>query len=265
MVEDMKSALKSISISASPGPDGVSAYLLSTFADAIAPALCVLWRKSLDSGVMPDDINLAYITPIFKGGDKSVPANYRPVALTNHITKAFEKIIKQEIVYHLSTNHLFNNTQHGFTSQRSTLTNLIEYYESILLLLENYQYVDAIYLDYSKAFDKCDHDIILHKLDNLGIRGKLNTWISAFLKRRQQMVVVQGVKSNPVWCVSGVPQGSSPGPAVIFDPHGCWTSPTDIICRRHKDMEGYPQRSGQNSGTEQYAVQLQKVPSDSLC
>ena len=138
------------------------------------------------------------------------------MALTNHITKAFEKIIKQEIVFHLSAHGFLNSTQHGFTSGKSTLTNLIEYYESILLLLEHYQYVDAIYLDYSKAFDKCDHDIMLHKLDNLGIRGKLNSWISGFLKKRQQQVVVQGAKSTPVWCVSGVPQGSVLGPLLFL-------------------------------------------------
>ena len=213
---DMSRSLKSISDGSTPGPDGISAFFLKTYADVISPALCLLWRMSLDSGIMPDDINLAYITPIFKGGDKSIPANYRPVALTNHTTKAFEKIIRQEIIHHLATQQLLNPTQHGFTSGKSTLTNLVEYYESILLLLEHHQQVDAIYLDYSKAFDKCDHDIILAKLENLGIRGKLNKWISAFLKRRQQSVSIQGHKSIPVWCHSGVPQGSVLGPLLFL-------------------------------------------------
>ena len=165
---------------------------------------------------MPDDINMAYITPIFKGGNKSEPPNYRPVALTNHITKAFEKIIKQEILSYLINHQLLNITQHGFTTGRSTLTNQIEYYESILLLLEHHQYVDAIYLDYSKAFDKCDHNVILHKLKTLGIGGKIHNWITSFLKRRQQKVSVQGEKSEPVWCISGVPQGSVLGPLLFL-------------------------------------------------
>ena len=214
--EDMALALKSISTWSSAGPDGISAWFLRYYADDIAPALCALWKMSVDTGIMPDDINLAYITPLFKGGDKSDPANYRPVALTNHITKAFERVVKKEILTHLVDNRLLNSSQHGFTAGRSTLTNLIEYYESILLLLEHHQYVDAIYLDYSKAFDKCDHNIILDKLEGLGITGRLNHWISVFLKRRQQIVVVQGTKSRPVWCISGVPQGSVLGPLLFL-------------------------------------------------
>jgi hypothetical protein len=122
--KDMIDALRSISTWSTYGPDEVSPLFLKKFADEIAPALCALWRKSVDTGIMPDGINLAYITPIFKGGDKSLAKNYRPVALTNHITKAFEKIVKKEIVFHLAKHGLFNATQHGFRSGRSTLTNL---------------------------------------------------------------------------------------------------------------------------------------------
>jgi hypothetical protein len=145
-----------------------------------------------------------------------VAKNYRPVALTNHITKAFEKIVKNQIVFHLAQHDYFNYTQHGFRSGRSTLTNLIEYYESILHLLAYHQAVDSIYLDYSKAFDKCDHNIILTKLHTLGIGGKVSQWIDGFLKRRQQQVVVRGCHSAPVWCTSGVPQGSVLGPLLFI-------------------------------------------------
>ena len=214
--EDMTTAVQSIPTWSAPGPDGITPLLLKDYVKEIAPALCLLWRKSLDTGIMPDGTNLAHITPIFKGGAKCEPVNYRPVALTNHITKAFEKILKHEIVMDQSKHQYLNNTQHGFRSGRSTLTNLIEYYESILLLLQHHQDVDSIYLDYSKAFDKCDHNIILRKLHTLGIRGKINTWICGFLKIRQQKVVIRGFQSTPVWCTSGVPQGSVLGPLLFL-------------------------------------------------
>ena len=90
---DLLDAIASIHTSSAPGPDGITPAFLKEYGEELADALCALGRKSLDSGVMPDGINLAYITPIFKCGDKSDPANYRPVALTNHITKIYERLI----------------------------------------------------------------------------------------------------------------------------------------------------------------------------
>jgi len=164
---------------------------------------------------MPENINLAHITPIFKGGERCEAANYRPISLTSHITKTFERVIRRAIIRHLVLNNLMNDTQHGFTARRSTFTQLIKYYTDILQILEKHQNVDAIYLDFAKAFDKCDHGVILHKLKSLGICGKLGVWIHAFLTKRQQVVCVLGKTSSAEWVLSGVPQGSVLGPLIF--------------------------------------------------
>ena len=171
--------------------------LLKDYSDELIEPLKVLYGRSVDTRDPFDSIDMARIIPIFKSEDKSDPANYRPVALTNHITKIFEKLIMEALVHHLTTQKLYNETQHGFCSSRSTLT--IEYNESILLQLETTTAVDSIYLDFSKVFGKCDHNVILNKLQSLGIGGTLPTWIEGFLKLRKQCVTIQGHQSQEVW------------------------------------------------------------------
>ena len=214
-VDDISTALSEINPDSSAGPDGWPAYILRHFNAVLAPNLYKLWRKSLDSGDMPDEVNLANISPIFKGGEKCEPADYRPIALTSHVTKVFERVVRKAIVGYLATNRYFNPTQYGFMAGRSTLTQLIQYYTDILILLEEYGSVDAIYLDFAKAFDKCDHGIILHKLKRFGISGKLGIWLHNFITNRQQVVCVMGEVSSKTWVTSGIPQGSVLGPLLF--------------------------------------------------
>ena len=165
---------------------------------------------------MPERNALAIITPILKAIDKSKPPNYRPVALTNHLTKIFERVLRKHIIKHMEENDLMNKTQHGFRKGFSTITQVLTYYESILSILEDGGNVDSIYLDFSKAFDKVDHTILMRKLENIGITGKVLTWIQQFLTNRQQQVRVEDVLSSKEWVGSGVPQGSVLGPLLFL-------------------------------------------------
>ncbi|KAK3887443.1 hypothetical protein Pcinc_008446 [Petrolisthes cinctipes] len=74
--------------------------------------------ESLKMGTIPPALKTAIITPIHKGGNKGLPKNYRPVALTSHLIKTMEKIVKKYVVAHLEKNKAFNDGQHSFGTGR---------------------------------------------------------------------------------------------------------------------------------------------------
>ena len=214
--EDVIEAIMSIKLNAAPGPDGFPVMLLQKCKDELAPAIVLLWRNCLNDGMTPLLLKTNYIIPIYKGGDQGDPANYRPVSLTSHLAKIFEKIVRKKMVEYLEHNNLLNDSQHGFRRGRSCLTQLLTHYDTLMTYLEKGHNVDTVYLDFSKAFDKVDHSIIIRKLQSLGIGGKLIKWIYSFLCGREQIVIVNGEKSNKVHIKSGVPQGSVLGPLIFI-------------------------------------------------
>ena len=213
--EDFIAAIKELSNTAGAGPDGMPAILLKKCKEGYAKALKILWQECYDRGLTPTCLKMAYIIPIHKGGVKSVAANFRPVALTSHLVKLFEKVVRGKIVRFMDENMKFNDNQHGFRSGRSCLSELIAHYDNILELLEQGIPVDTVYLDFAKAFDKVDHHCLLQKLSDTGIGGKLGRWIHSFLTERKQSVLVNNHFSEDVEVVSGVPQGSVLGPLLF--------------------------------------------------
>ena len=214
--EDVIHAINEIPLHSAPGPDKIPSILLKECKAQLASPLVILWRTSLDSGHIPNILKKQTIIPIYKKDSKADPANYRPISLTSHIIKLFERILRKHIVKFLEENHIIHDSQHGFRPFRSCLTQLLHHLDSILSILESNGNADAIYLDLSKAFDKVNHLILTHKLECTGISGNLLKWIKSFLNNRTQKVVIDGATSTPADVQSGVPQGTVLGPVLFI-------------------------------------------------
>ena len=130
------------------------------------------------------------INPTWKGDDKGLPVNYRPIALTSHYSKLMEQVVRCDMLEFMEENDLHDDTQHGSKAGRSTLSQLLAQHDQALKEMEDGGVADLVYLDFSKAFDRVNHHILLRKLAQMGIRGRLWVWIKMWLSGRRQAVKI---------------------------------------------------------------------------
>ena len=214
--DDILSAIKNIPIDSSCGPDGIPVILLKNCAAQLCTPIKIIWSESFQIETVPQFYKNTLISPLFKKGDRARAVNYRPIALTSHIVKIYERVLRTKMVSYIEANNILCNNQHGFRKGRSCLTQLLSHFEDIMLGLTQGADTDAIYLDFAKAFDKVDHKLLLKKLHRYGFHEKLIKWLESFLSNRSQHVAVHGISSFIAAIISGVPQGTVLGPLLFI-------------------------------------------------
>ena len=199
-----------------PGPDGLSPRVLKEMATTIGPILTVIYQRSYDTGVVPEDWRSANVVPVYKKGNRTKPSNYRPISLTCIVCKVMEHIITSNIMAHAERHQILYDLQHGFRSKLSCETQLVEFATDISNNMQNRAQTDVLVMDFSKAFDRVGHERLLTKLRRYGLTGNTARWIENFLAGRTQRVVLEDAISYTAQVRSGVPQGSVLGPSLFL-------------------------------------------------
>ena len=144
-VEGVYNLLTKIEPNKAAGPDGIPPRLLKEMAYPLAPLLTFIFQSSLDQGQLPQDWKSANITPIYKKGNRTDPANYWPISLTSICSKILEHIIYSFISTHLSNYNILSSNQHGFRTGRSCDTQILEATNDFHHGLDTGSHIDALF------------------------------------------------------------------------------------------------------------------------
>ena len=207
-LDELKDAISKAHDTAT-GPDEVHYQMLKHLPPKSLQALLDIFNDMWETGTFPESWELATIIPIPKPGkDHAEPNSYRPIALTSCLCKTLERMINVRLVWYLESNNLISPVQSGFRSERSTNDNLVRLETFIRDAFVAKEHVVAVFFDLEKAYDTTWRHGIMRDLHELGIRGRLATFIENFLADRWIQVRVGSTLSEKFDQAQGVPQGS---------------------------------------------------------
>ena len=207
--------LRLLKTSKGTGLDGIPARLLKDAAPSISAPLTVIINLSISSAVLPEEWKYARVVPLYKDGDKKCMDNYRPISVLPVASKILERAVQIQLLQHLDKSSQLSPFQCGFRKNHSTQDAVTYFTDCIRKGIDEGCVTAAVFVDFRKAFDSVNHQLLLKKLPGYGINNHELRWFKNYLTSRCQSVVYGSAQSAPQQIKSGVPQGSILGP-ILF-------------------------------------------------
>ena len=214
--DDVTRFLHTLDTHKGKGHDGLSASFLKAVSSSITDALLDIVNTSILSGIFPSRWKESSVKPLHKGGAKNMVNNYRPISILCVASKLLERHVYKNLYNYITDNDILCINQSGFRKKHSChscLTNILEYW---YCSINNGNVVGSVELDFSKAFDVLDHQILLSKLKYYGCDHLCIKWFKSYLENRFQHVKLGNNTSSSLPVMCGVPQGSILGPLLFI-------------------------------------------------
>lgn len=190
--------------------DNVSGRVINDIltCDVIASRICELINESIVKGIMPSSLKESIVTPIPKTSSPETAEEYRPVNNMSVIEKIFEEIVAEQMKEYVERNNIICPQQSGFRKFHSTETAVQVVLHEWITAVEEDKKILIVALDFKRAFETVNRDVLLMKLQRYGFTEKTLKWFRSYLSDRYQRTKVNGTISEPVEVNHGLPQGS---------------------------------------------------------
>ena len=151
------------------GINSIPIKILKIAKEQIVEHLCFIYNLSFTTGIFPDSLKIAKVTPVYKKGSKLECTNYTPISLLSNLDKTIEKLMHKRLMGFLNDQKVLYKKQFGFQKKISTAHAVISFIENIEKAIDNKMFVCGVFADLQKAFDTVYHNILLHKPSHYGI------------------------------------------------------------------------------------------------
>ena len=209
----IKKKLQNINIRKATGYDNIPGKLLKLGSSELCIPIANLMNTCLSKNVFPGNMKCAEVSPIYKKDDNLMKNNYRPVSILTSLSKIFESVMNDQMYGYLSK--ILETLLSAFRKGYSCQSLLIKFIEDAKSALDKGEYVGALFMDLSKAFDCLPHGLLIAKLHAYGFSESSCELLASYLTDRNQRVKIGNTRSDWLPLSKGVPQGSILGPLLF--------------------------------------------------
>ena len=208
--KDIFDVVNKINTAKSSGLDQASSFVIKKAFSILITEITFMMNLSVSTSHFPDAWKEALIVPIPKVGNLNQVQNYQPISLLPLPGKVFEKLVHAQLSRYLENNNFLVPEQHGFRKSHSTIHSIEQLTSFVNSKMDSGLPTIAAFIDFRKAFDCVKHQVLLDKLNNLGLAESVVDWVTSYLMCRK--VYANGCHSTFMQITQGVPQGSVLGP-----------------------------------------------------